>query len=104
MIVKIESSINICELPFEAVKVKSLLSTSLADNSITRELSSSIIWLEIAVKIGLSFTELILTLKLVLTLNLPTASLAVTTTSPWPKASWLKDKISRLFSIEAVNA
>ena len=78
-----------------------MLSISLADNSNVRDVSSSIFWFEIASNIGASLTGLITTLKLVLTLNLLTTSLAVTVISPFPNASETKDNVRAPSDIEA---
>ena len=75
-------SIVIVALPFVAEKTNSLLSTSLADNSKTREESSSIAWSAIEAIIGASLTGLTVKVKAPALLLWPSLTVIVTSISP----------------------
>ena len=64
MIVNVDPSTLISESPLVALNVKSLLSISLADNSIVRDVSSSIVWLSITSITGASLTGVTVNVKL----------------------------------------
>ena len=96
-------STEILDSPFSAENVSSSPSISLADKVNVSDVSSSITWSTRGSITGASFTDVIDTENVVLTVNLDTLSLAETVTSPEPNAfsTNVRTKVSP--SISAFN-
>ncbi len=97
-------STTIADSPFIAEYVSSSPSTSVADKFNVINESSSIVWLTRGLIIGVSLTDSIVTVKLVLTIKRDTLSLAETITSPDPNAFSENVNVSIDSSISAISS